>query len=360
MESSKYQTILDDLISAIRKGDYQANDQLPSERILAERYDVARATARRALSDLSGMGLVVRRGRNGTIVLPSTAGSSLQTVNLICAAEPLASVSDFLRWGVQHSEELGWQPKVTRIAVNDEAALLNTLTLGMRNIFFAAGFESGLSLKVQRALAKVADKTVVLAERLDDLGVTSIVGDDLKGTSLALEALKAQGHRKIALVTGGESIDHSILQAIHGEWKRQLEFLMSPQDFRDCLVQVQHRPFHDMALGAKEQVNTFLASSDAQGVTALLCLYEEIAIGALSACRERGLSVPGNVSVAGYAITQRSNLQSPHIGGVSVRMDNHVAKAFSLLSKGINTGSRAKRVYRIEPEFRDAESVGRA
>lgn len=358
MEPSKYQTILDDLIANIRKGDYRANDQLPSERILAEKYDVARATARRALTDLSEMGLVVRRGRNGTIVLPSVAGTSIETVNLICAAEPLASVSDFLRWSVQKCEAIGWVPKVTRVAVNDEAALLNALTLGMRNIFFATGFESGLSVKVQRALAKVADKTVLLAERLDDLGVTSIVGDDLKGTALAIAHLKACGHRKIALVAGGESIDHSILQLIHGEWKRQLEFMMSVQDFRDCLLQVQHRPFHDLALGAKEEVTDFLNSSRAEGVTALLCLYEEIAIGALSACREHGLSIPGDISIAGYAITQRSNLQSPHISGVSVRMDNHVSKAFSLLVKSINRSSRTKRVYRIEPEFREADSIG--
>lgn len=357
MERIKYQTILDDLIAAIRMGNYQANDQLPSERMLAERYDVARATAGRALSDLSDMGLVIRRGRNGTIVLPSTAGTSLQTVNLICAAEPLASAADFLRWSVQCCEDLGWQAKITRIAVHDEATLLNALSLGMRNIFFAAGFEAGLSLKVKRAFSKVSDKTVVLAERMEDLGVTSIVGDDVKGTAIALKVLKELGHRKIALVTGGESVDHSILEAIHNEWKRQLEFSMSPQDFRDCLVQMQHRPFHDLALGASKQVADFLESSSAQGVTALLCLYEEIATGALSACRKRGLSVPADISVAGYAITQRSNLQSPAVGGVSVRMDRHVAKAFSLLNEGLDSSSLAKRVYRIEPEFCAGESV---
>ena len=61
-DKPKYQIIFDDLRAAIRKGTYGADEQLPSERELAEQYSVTRTTARRALSDLEQMGLVRREG----------------------------------------------------------------------------------------------------------------------------------------------------------------------------------------------------------------------------------------------------------------------------------------------------------
>lgn len=59
--------ILEELVGSLRPGVL-----LPSERVLAERYGVARMTVRQELDRLAADGLVVRRARHGTFVAEPT------------------------------------------------------------------------------------------------------------------------------------------------------------------------------------------------------------------------------------------------------------------------------------------------
>ncbi len=55
---ARWQVVYDDLREAIEQGKYAAGDQLPSERELVERYQVARSTIRNAFTRLEQAGLV--------------------------------------------------------------------------------------------------------------------------------------------------------------------------------------------------------------------------------------------------------------------------------------------------------------
>lgn len=59
-----YQTLRDEIL----RGERPFGSRMPTEMMLGERYGVSRITARRALDDLSGDGLVERRRRLGTRV----------------------------------------------------------------------------------------------------------------------------------------------------------------------------------------------------------------------------------------------------------------------------------------------------
>jgi DNA-binding GntR family transcriptional regulator len=54
----QYRTVATDLRTMIESGELQPGDALPSESALAERYGVSRGTARHALAELDGAGLV--------------------------------------------------------------------------------------------------------------------------------------------------------------------------------------------------------------------------------------------------------------------------------------------------------------
>jgi DNA-binding GntR family transcriptional regulator len=54
----QYRTIADELRSMIALGELQPGEALPSESALAERYQVSRGTARHALAELEGAGLI--------------------------------------------------------------------------------------------------------------------------------------------------------------------------------------------------------------------------------------------------------------------------------------------------------------
>lgn len=356
----KHQKIFNELYEKIRLGQYAPNDQLPAERELAETYGVARTTARRALTDLTAMGLAVRRGRRGTIVSPGGHRKQTDTLNLVCSAEPLASVAEFLLHGVEAAEKASWGVKITRVALNDELTTWRALKLGSRHIVFAAGFESGLGDKLTKGLQNAKDRSVVLGTKVDHLDIHSVVCNDSLGIRMAVERLKDLGHTKIALLSGGETPDHPILALMLKEWKTGLKLCMTDQDFRECLIHVQHKPFQDLALVAYETTTEFLAKPASQGVTAIITLYTELATGASAACKNKGLRIPEDISIMEYGITQRAKLFNPTRAGISPRLDLHMGKAMELLRAKDLSNPDTNKLHKIKPTLIDGASIGPA
>lgn len=94
-----FEAILLQLKEAIGAGDLRAGDRLPSERDLAERFRVSRASVREALRVLEALGLVgTRRGADNGAVLLSEPGNAFTTaLDLLVALRhvPLADVVEF-------------------------------------------------------------------------------------------------------------------------------------------------------------------------------------------------------------------------------------------------------------------------
>jgi DNA-binding GntR family transcriptional regulator len=63
-----FRRIATDLRATIERGELQQGDKLPSESALTERYGVSRSTARQALTDLEGAGLIETRHGKGRFV----------------------------------------------------------------------------------------------------------------------------------------------------------------------------------------------------------------------------------------------------------------------------------------------------
>lgn len=61
------------LDQSIRDGRYKPDEALPSERVLSERLNVSRATARSAIDQLVEQGLVIRRRGSGNYIAPRAA-----------------------------------------------------------------------------------------------------------------------------------------------------------------------------------------------------------------------------------------------------------------------------------------------
>ena len=68
--SPLYKQLARKLAQDVRDGRYQADQALPSERMLSEQLDVSRVTARKAIDQLVDQGLVVRRRGSGNYIAP--------------------------------------------------------------------------------------------------------------------------------------------------------------------------------------------------------------------------------------------------------------------------------------------------
>lgn len=77
--ASRTSQLADRVLEAIRSGEYQSGDQLPTEHALAERYGVSRASARAALGMLADRGFVYRLHGHGTFV--SRRSARVHTLN---------------------------------------------------------------------------------------------------------------------------------------------------------------------------------------------------------------------------------------------------------------------------------------
>ena len=80
--SPLYMQVARKLVADVREGRYQVDQALPSERLLSEQLDVSRVTARKAIDQLVGQGLVVRRRGSGNYIAPRIE-------------QPLSSLSSF-------------------------------------------------------------------------------------------------------------------------------------------------------------------------------------------------------------------------------------------------------------------------
>jgi GntR family transcriptional repressor for pyruvate dehydrogenase complex len=77
MKQNLSESIFVQLKKNIIKGDYLPGTRLPSERILAEQYQVSRVTIRDAVRKLAQMGLVEKRPQSGTYVCDYKSDASL-------------------------------------------------------------------------------------------------------------------------------------------------------------------------------------------------------------------------------------------------------------------------------------------
>lgn len=119
----------------------------------------------------------------------------------------------------------------------------------------------------------------------------SVSFDNYKAAWSAVEFLVSLGHRRLGLVCGRTDVNDRALD------RRQA--------FEDCLerhgLAVDPALIYERDFEMEEGASAMSAMLDTpEPPTAVFCANDIQAIGALSQCRERGLSVPGDISIIGF------------------------------------------------------------
>jgi LacI family transcriptional regulator/LacI family repressor for deo operon, udp, cdd, tsx, nupC, and nupG len=122
----------------------------------------------------------------------------------------------------------------------------------------------------------------------------SVLIDDYAGATLAMRHLIALGHRQIGYL--------GITNRPFSNEQRRTAYLDAlatarlPINPAAIMIANSPGPEADDVLASAQQTPQMLAS----GVTAVFCYNDLIAIGVLMACRERGVAVPGQLSIVGF------------------------------------------------------------
>ena len=144
---------------------------------------------------------------------------------------------------------------------------------------------------------------VVFVDQSPAPGITSINVDDRGGARAAAEHVLSLGHRRIGIITSGFGGAYGVLEdprsatLAYGESERMLGWLdaLDSAGVVPTAVRIPHGDPHATGYAGAE---TLLAGSERP--TAILAFSDAFARGAISAIEDKGLAVPGDVSVVGF------------------------------------------------------------
>ena len=207
-----------------------------------------------------------------------------------------------------------------------------------------------------QALETISKHLVFLDFSPDEIRYDSVeLGYEL-GIRLALEALTALGHRRLAFA-GPADRPYGQL----GPEPRYQAFLQltAPQPQLSC--QVVSCPMQGRAI---EPNLAELLSHPQDRPTALLCANEEIALAAVRTAEHLGLDIPGDLSVVSFNDTPRSALVRPALTSVSVHTQEMANAALRLLAERVLGSVPAPRTWPqkvvVPPSLSLRESTGQS
>ena len=353
---AKYKVLRDELIRAVRSGEFKAGQRLPSERELAARFGVSHMTARQAVTDLVEFELLERRSRSGIYVHENSREKlSTKTLNLICYAGNDSTTTQFLKFGNQYAQKRGWRIRMTRSYDGYERPIVRSVQAGEPSLVFLD--LPDLSKHMREAMIAANGRAIMIGNRMDSLGVPSVMADDRLAIRMAVAHLKEAGHEKIALIVN--CCDHPVISVQIDEWKKCLAPKTSPSQLENLLIEFDQQDFQSGAEVGYEAITQYLQRPDAEA-TAILCLDDTIAMGAIAACRDRGLNVPEDMSFVCAKDSDIMQYLHPGVTVIDVGIENHVQLALELFDAAL-AGELPEndRLRLVQPKLVKRASVSR-
>jgi DNA-binding LacI/PurR family transcriptional regulator len=183
-------------------------------------------------------------------------------------------------------------------------------------------------------------------------GITSINIDDRGGARSAAEHILSLGHRRIGIITSGFGGAYGILDdpqaatLAYGESERMLGWLdaLDAAGVVPTAVRIPHGDPHGTGYAGAEAL--FAAG---EPPTAILAFSDAFARGAIQAIEDKGLTVPGDISVIGFDDNPIARTMRPALTTVKQDVEAKGREAVRALTTAIERaktkpGGRAKHI----------------
>lgn len=352
---TKYRQVREAISDSIREGRVASDGRLPAERELARLHNVSYMTARRAVVEMVEAGFLERRGRGGTFVRAEGAKRlATTTLHLIYPDFDTPAIKTMLRLSLGECEKRGWKTHVIRLNSLNQNQALRAIQDHELALVLVEGPE--LQGALGEAMQRAQGRAVLLGNRLDNVGVPSVLADDSQVIRLAVQHLQHAGHRNIALIS--DHPRHPIDRVQIATWRSCLKSIeretgiAPPQDLitigtprHECVTQYTF-----------ESVKAYFECGGE--ATALITLHDEVALSALSACRAVNKAVPEAVSLVNSGDSAMMSVAYPSITCVDIHLEAHIAQAMELLDAAAHDLATPFDCLRlIEPNLVERDSV---
>lgn len=177
------------------------------------------------------------------------------------------------------------------------------------------------------------------ALRDDDYHVITI--DNARGVQEMVQYLASLGHQRIAIIKGADG-NYDAAERLRGYRKALKDAGLSPDASLEVSGDFTEASGHRAALGL---------AGLAEPPTAIFASNDAMAIGALSALRERGLVVPDDMTVVGFDDIPLARYMNPALSSVHVPIiemgERAVRRLIAALAGEANSGSRERLPTRL-------------
>jgi DNA-binding LacI/PurR family transcriptional regulator len=369
----KYTRMRDALASAIRNREYTPGQKLPGERALAIQYGISYMTARRAVSELVEQGLLDRRPWEGLFVTvgPSTGGklapatgspdsddtppaTGTTTLNIITVGHEPPHVNTLKRLASKYADGHGWLTRFVRIEHPGDVHAIGCILGGGLSLLIIPD-DATMRGRIGQAVQQANGRAVLIGNRMDNLGVPSVLADDTQAIGMAVQHLRQHGHERIGMLC--DYINHPVTSVQVAKWRSCFAAQCPPDELDRRLIVVETPRFECPTENAYRRVREYLKTCD-DAISALVCTGDESAVAAMSACRDAGRPVPDEISIVISGDSSLAAHCNPPLTCIDVDLELHIQIAGEMLQRSLSGRlSAVERLRLIEPRLVERASV---
>ncbi len=307
-------------------------DLLPSERVFQQKLNISRTTVRKALSELEQEHRIMAVHGKGYRVLYQKTDSHLKgSVGIALNTGMPEYEHEVFNRIIDHIYKSGFSPIVTVINPQYElvaeklAVLMSSVDGIILNSSFFAQHEvaAGMKNSLNRLVA-------VPYRLLEGIEIPAVYAEMEKSYEQLTSHLLRRGHRQIAVMVNFSDksrisgIENAFIKS-HVEPNREL--YLDTHGYRHC----GYDKFGELLLKKKL-------------FTAVICQNDPCALGVMERCFKEGISVPDEVSIAGFDNVEKSELYPVPLTTAGIDLAKMARRALELLLEGIRTGKPAQAV----------------
>ncbi|NRF90293.1 GntR family transcriptional regulator [Paenibacillus frigoriresistens] len=305
-----YERIFETLREEIIQRKYNVGDRVPSEKELADEYNVSRITSKKALEMLAEERLIVRKPGRGSFVMegggipaegPSTGERTKHTLIGLVIMDFGNTFGTEMIYGMERASAENDSFLVLRrsfgVPENEVKAIRSFLELGVDGIivFPAQGeFYNDELLKLV-----IQQFPLVLVDRhLKGVAAASISTDNIAAARTGADYLLDLGHKQICLLTPPPMDTTAIEDRIEGFVRAHAErgVMVDRSLWLDEITSTLPNSFHSPNIDKDiEMIKEHLRSKPQ--ITALFAIEYNIALLAKAAVEQMGLQIPADISI---------------------------------------------------------------
>jgi LacI family repressor for deo operon, udp, cdd, tsx, nupC, and nupG len=237
-------------------------------------------------------------------------------------------------------------------ATEDEYVEL-LLERGVSGIVFVSGLhaDSGADHARYQALVERGLPMVFVNGYLPDVAAPFVSSDEHAATELAVAHLVSLGHRRIGFASGPPRF--LVVQRKLAGFRTSMKAGLGVSDEAvDRLVELSMFGVEGGAAAAERLID--------HGATAVVCGSDMMALGVIRAARQRGLSVPGDLSVVGYDDAPMVEFTDPPLTTVRQPVTAMGLAAVQALLEEVRGHATPRTEYLFRPELVVRASTGPA